>query len=59
MLSSAVPREPPTCWVVFSRAEATPASCEPTPTSAVDEDGMNTPAMPKLISSSDGITWVR
>ena len=35
VLSSAVPIDPPTCWLVFTIAEATPAKCPSTPSVAV------------------------
>jgi hypothetical protein len=35
VLSSAVPIEPPTCWLVLTIAEATPASLRSTPSVAV------------------------
>src|SRR3954464_7944127 len=58
VLRSASPSEPPTCWEVLSTAEAMPASCSATPTSAVLDAGTKTAAMPKLIASSAGSTSV-
>src|SRR4051812_7165845 len=47
------PRETPVRCDALSRAEATPASCGATPYRAVLEAGMNTPARPKDIRSSE------
>jgi hypothetical protein len=58
VLSRAVPSEPPICWVVLTRALATPASWLPTPISAVLDSGMKTAASPRLIRICAGSTWL-
>jgi len=40
------PREPPTCWVTFSRLEAAPASRGATPETATIVRGTNSRPMP-------------
>ena len=47
----------PTCWVVLTRALATPASLGSTPTRAVLLMGTNVMPMPKLTSISGRRTW--
>ena len=58
VLSSAVPMEPPTCWLVLIIAEATPASscwtAEVAPWKAVDI----APPSPRPMRISAGSTWV-
>ena len=59
VLSSAVPSEPPTCWVVLTSALATPASWVGHPSSAVLLIGTKARPMPRLIRISAGSTWAR
>ena len=56
VFSSAVPSEPPTCWEVLTIAEATPASCGPTPVVARFIAGMNATPSPRPSSSCEGST---
>ncbi len=58
VLSSAVPREPPICWVVLTIAEATPASSSPTPPVAVAIDGAKIRPKPRPAMTSAGSTCV-
>ena len=53
-----MPTEPPTCWLVLTIAEATPASPGPTPRVAVAIAGAIVSPSPTPISSSAGRTWV-
>ena len=56
VLSTAVPTEPPTCCMVLTSAEATPASCGCTPAVAVFIDGAMTMPIAKPMKISDGST---
>src|SRR5258708_2798420 len=48
--STASPIEPPTCWPVLSRLDATPAVCSSTLTSAVRFIGTNTKPRPNAVT---------
>src|SRR3954465_5156515 len=56
VLSSAVPTEPPTCCIVLTVAEATPASVPSTPSVAVFIAGDITSPIPTPITSRAGST---
>jgi hypothetical protein len=56
VLSTAVPIEPPTCWLVLTIADATPASEGSTPSVAVLIAGAKTRPRPTPITSSAGST---
>ncbi len=58
VFSSAVPKEPPTCWAELMVAAAAPVSCGATLRVARLIEGMNTMPMPKPSSSSPGSTVV-
>ncbi|KQN39194.1 hypothetical protein ASE87_15470 [Frigoribacterium sp. Leaf44] len=56
MLSSAVPIDPPTCWLVLTMAEATPAWPRSTPSVAVWIDAGMIEPMPKPSTIKAGST---
>jgi hypothetical protein len=56
VLSSEVPTEPPTCWEVFTIAEATPASLPSTPKVADENVGAKMHPMPTPRTSRPGRT---
>lgn len=56
VLSRAVPMEPPTCWDVFTVAEATPASSSLTPAVAMFIAGAMMRPKPRPVRISCGMT---
>jgi len=58
VLSSAVPIEPPICCIVFTIAEATPASLGSTPKVAVAIAALKTSPRPKPMIMIPGRTWL-
>src|SRR3954452_15952002 len=56
VLSSAVPTEPPTCWLVLTIADATPALRGSTPNVALAIAGAKIRPMPAAMMISDGST---
>lgn len=58
VFSSAVPMEPPTCWLVLTIAEATPASRTATPYVARFITVAKTMPRPRPRKSRLGSTWV-
>lgn len=58
VLSRAMPMEPPTCWDVFTRAEATPASSSLTPAVATFMAGAMISPSPRPVKISCGMMWV-
>ena len=57
VLSSAVPIDPPTCWLVLTVAEATPANERSTPSVAVCIDAGMIEPMPKPMIMSGGMMF--
>ncbi len=58
VLSSAVPIDPPTCWVVLTIADATPESLAFTPMVPTSKQQANTRPRPRPVTSRPGSTWV-
>jgi hypothetical protein len=48
----AIPIAPPTCWLVFSSPDASPARCSSTPAKPAIEIGMNANAVPAPATKS-------